>query len=69
MTHCPLNHHITRHIVFVLVSTELLVYPVIRNPASYEIRVVILLANTGSKTASEIHCYLYALGLQPKFNE
>jgi hypothetical protein len=42
MTHCLANHHVTGHLVFVLVSTEWdMMCPAIDNPASCEMRAVI----------------------------
>jgi hypothetical protein len=42
LPHCLVHHHITGHLVFVLVITEILMMcPAIDNPASCEIRDVI----------------------------
>jgi hypothetical protein len=49
MTHCLVNHHITGHLVFVVVSTEsVIMCPVIDNPTSFEIR-------AKNMSAAEIH--------------
>jgi hypothetical protein len=55
MTHCLVNHHISGHLVFVLVSAEwVMMCPVIDNPASWEIRVVIRFLHAKNKSSAEI---------------
>jgi hypothetical protein len=47
MTHCLVNHHITGHLVFVLVSTErVMMYLATDNPAICEIHAVIHFLHT-----------------------
>jgi hypothetical protein len=42
VAHCLVNHHITGHLVFVLVSTEgVIMCPAIDNPVSCKIRAVV----------------------------
>jgi hypothetical protein len=66
MSHCLANHHITGHLVFVFVSTELVMMvmmcPVIDNPTSSEIRPVISFLQAKNMNAVEIHselCVIY----------
>jgi hypothetical protein len=62
MTHCLVNHHITGHLVFVLVSTEwVMMCPVIDNPTSCEICTVIHLLHAKNLNAAEIHHELCAV--------
>jgi hypothetical protein len=59
MTHCLVNHHITGHIVFVLVSIEwVLMCPTIDNPTSCEVRAVICFLHVKNMSAVEIHLEL-----------
>jgi hypothetical protein len=60
MTHCLVNHHITGHLVFVLVSTEwVMMCPAIDNLASCEICAVIRFLHAKNTSAAEIHCELW----------
>jgi hypothetical protein len=63
MTHCLVNHHITGHLVFVLVSIAWdMTSPAIDNPATCEIRAVIHFLHTKNVSAAEIHrelCTVY----------
>jgi hypothetical protein len=62
MTHCLINHHITGHLVFVLVSTEwIMMCPAIDNPASCEIHDVIHFLHPKNLSAVEIHHELCAI--------
>jgi hypothetical protein len=62
MTHCFVNHHITGHIVFVLVSTEwVMMCPVIDNPVSCEICAFIRFLHAKIMSAAEIHGELCAV--------
>jgi hypothetical protein len=62
MTHCLVNHHITGHLGFVLVSTELVMMcPAIDNPASCKIQSVIRFLHAKNMSAVEFHCELYAV--------
>jgi hypothetical protein len=61
MTHCLINHHITGHLVFVLVSAEYMMCPAIDNPASCKIRTVIHVLHTKNMSGSEIYCELCAV--------
>jgi hypothetical protein len=60
MTHCLVNHHITGHLAFVLVSTErVMMCPMIDNPTSCKIR-------ARNMSAAEIHrelCAVYGQNL------
>ena len=61
MSHCLVNHHITGHLLFVLVSTELVMMcPVTDNPANCEIRAVIRFLRAKIMCAAEIHRELCA---------
>jgi hypothetical protein len=54
MTHCPVNHHIIGHLVFVLVSTDwVMVCPAVDNPANWEIRAVIRSVHAKDMNAAE----------------
>jgi hypothetical protein len=60
----------TGHLVFVLVSAELvMMWPAIDNPASCEIRAVIRFLRAKNMSAAEIHRELCARGLLPNCNE
>jgi hypothetical protein len=63
MTHFLVCHHITGHLMFVLVFTEwVMMCPATDNPASCELRAVILHLHTKIMTAAEIHrelCTVY----------
>jgi hypothetical protein len=62
MTHCLLNHHITGHLVFVLVSTEwAMMCPVINNTSNCEISAVICFLHAKNISAAEIHLVLCAV--------
>jgi hypothetical protein len=62
MTHCLVNHNITGHLVFVLVSTEsVMMCSVIDNPARYEIRAAIGFLHAKNMSAAEIHPELCAV--------
>jgi hypothetical protein len=62
MTHWLLNHQITGHIVFVLVSVEwVMMCPVIDNPTSCEIRARICFLHVKNTSAVEIHRGLCAV--------
>jgi hypothetical protein len=60
MTHCLINHHITGHLVIVLVSTEWHMCLTTDNSASCEIHAVIRLIHAKGIRAEEIHCEVYA---------
>jgi hypothetical protein len=61
MTHCRVNHHITDHLVFVLVSIErVMMCPAIDNPTSCVIRTVIRFLHAKNMSAEEIHRELCA---------
>jgi hypothetical protein len=54
MIHCLVNHHITGHLVFVLVSTERVrMRPAIDNSASCEIRSVIRFLHAKNMSAGK----------------
>jgi hypothetical protein len=58
MTHCLVNHHVTGHLVFVLVSTEqVMMCPMIGNPTSCKIHAVICFLDA-KMSAVEIYCEL-----------
>jgi hypothetical protein len=62
MTQCLVNHHTTGHLVFVLVSTELVMMcPANDNPASCEIRVATRFLSAKNISVMEIHCELRAV--------
>jgi hypothetical protein len=62
VTHCLVNHHITGHLVFVLISTEwLMMCPVIDNPTSCKIRAVTCFLHAKNMSAAEIHHELLAV--------
>jgi hypothetical protein len=55
MIHCLVNHYITIHLIFALVSTEYVkMCPAIDNPANCEIRAVIRFLHAKSMSAEEI---------------
>jgi hypothetical protein len=54
MTHRHENHHITDHLIFVLVSTERVMFPAIDNPGGCEIRLVISFLQAKAKISP---CY------------
>jgi hypothetical protein len=57
MTRCPVNHHATSHLVFVLLSTVwVTLSPAIYNPASCKINAVIHFLHTKNVSAVEIYC-------------
>jgi hypothetical protein len=57
-----MSHHITGHVVFVLVSTEwATIYSAIDNSARCEIRAVIRFLHTKNLSAEKIHCELCAV--------
>jgi transposase len=61
MTDCLINHHITGHLVCVIIVTEwVMVCPAINNPASCEICVVIRFLHA-NMSAAEIHRELCAV--------
>jgi hypothetical protein len=61
MTHCLVNHHITGHLVFVLVSTErVMTCPAIDNPASCKIRAAVRFLHAENMSAADIHHELCA---------
>jgi hypothetical protein len=61
MTYCHVNHHITGHVMFVLVSTErVMMCSAIDNSASCEIRAVIRFLHAKKIIAVEIHRELCA---------
>jgi hypothetical protein len=69
MTHCLVNHYITGHEVFVLVSAEgVMMCPVIDNPASCEIRCYPLF-HAKNFSAVEIHHELCAVQSQNVMSE
>jgi hypothetical protein len=56
MAHCLENHHITGHLVFVLVSPECVIMcPMIGNPTRCEISTVIPFIHAKNMSAGEIH--------------
>jgi hypothetical protein len=62
VTNRLINHHITGHLVFVLVSTEwVMLCPLIDNPAIYKICVVIHFLQAKNMSAMEIHHDLCAV--------
>jgi hypothetical protein len=62
MTHCLVNYHITGHIVFVLVSADLVMMcPAIDNPTSCKICAVIRFLHTASMSVVEIYLELCAV--------
>jgi hypothetical protein len=61
MTHCPVKHHITGHLVFVLVYTEQVMCRAIDNPASCEICAVIRFLHAKNMSAAETHRELCAV--------
>jgi hypothetical protein len=70
MTHCLVNHHLTDHIVFVLVSTEdVMMCPVTDNPTSCEILAFIRFLRAKNTCAAEIHRELCAVYGQNIINE
>jgi hypothetical protein len=65
MTHCLVNHRITGHLVFVLVSTEwVMMCPAIDKPASCEIRALVRFLHATNMSAAEIRRELYAVYCQ-----
>jgi hypothetical protein len=53
MIHYLVNHHVTGHLVFVLVSEEgVMVCPTIDNPASYKIRAIIRFLHAKNMSAA-----------------
>jgi hypothetical protein len=67
MTHCLVNHHLSGHLVSVLVSTERVVMcPAIDNPASCEICAGINNFRAKNRSAMEIHRELCAVCGQNK---
>jgi hypothetical protein len=61
VTHCLVNHHITGHLVFVLVFTEWVIMCLATdNPASCEIRSLIRFLHAKIMSAAEIHRELCA---------
>jgi hypothetical protein len=61
MTHCLVNHHITGHVMFVLVSVEwVMTCPATDNSASCEIRALIHFHHATNMSAAEICRELYA---------
>jgi hypothetical protein len=70
VTHCLVNHHVTGHLVFVLVSTESVkMCPTIQNPANCKIRAVIRFLHAKIMGAAEIHRELFAVYDQNIMNE
>jgi hypothetical protein len=63
--YCLVNHHITGHLVFVLVSTE----SVTDNPTSCKICAVICFINAKNMSAVEIYCELCAVYSQNVLSE
>jgi hypothetical protein len=62
MTQCLVNHHITGHLLFFLLSTEWVkTCPVTDNPTTCEICDVICFPYTKNMSAAEIHCELCAV--------
>jgi hypothetical protein len=63
MTHFLVNHHITGHLVFVLVSTKIVMMcPAIDNSASCKIHAVIHFLHTKNMSVTEIYrelCTVY----------
>jgi hypothetical protein len=65
MTHCLENHHITGHLVFVLVSTECVIMcPIIGNPTRCEIHTVNPILHAKNISAGEIHRELHTVYAQ-----
>jgi hypothetical protein len=70
MTHCLVNHHITGHLVFVLVCTELfMMCPAIDSPTSCEIRAFIRFHHDRSMSAVEIRLELCVVCSQTVMSE
>jgi hypothetical protein len=70
MTHSLVNYHITGHLVFVLVSPELVMMcPVTDNPTGCEIRAVIRFLHSKNMSAVEVHLELCAVYGQKVMNE
>jgi hypothetical protein len=62
MTHCLVNHHITGHPVFVLVSSErVILCPAMDNPASCKVPVVIRFHRSKNMSVAEIRSELCAV--------
>jgi hypothetical protein len=62
MSHCLVKLHITDHLVFVLVSTELLMMcPAIDNPTNCKTHTFIRFLHIKSMSAVEIHSELCAI--------
>jgi hypothetical protein len=62
MTHCFVNHHVTGHLVFVLVSAErVMMCPSIDNPTTCEICYAIRFLHAKDMSAAEIHRELCAV--------
>jgi hypothetical protein len=56
MTHCLVNHHVTGHLVFILISTEwVMMCLAIDNPTSCEICALMFFLHTLNMRAVEIH--------------
>jgi hypothetical protein len=63
MTHCLVNHHITGHLVLVLVNTErFIIFPAIDNPVSCEMHHVMRflhLRTDGAEIRRELYATVY----------
>jgi hypothetical protein len=68
MTYCLLNHYITGHLMFHLVSIgSFILFSAISNPASCDIRAFISYLHFINISAAEIHHEFCALGLRLKY--
>jgi hypothetical protein len=70
MTHCLVYHHITGHLVFVLLCTQwVMMCPAFDNTASCKIRCAIRFLHAKSMSHVEIHGRLCAVYKQIVINE
>jgi hypothetical protein len=54
VAHCLVNHNVSGHLVFVLVSTEFVMCPAINYPASRKISTVVRFLQAKNMSAEEI---------------
>jgi hypothetical protein len=70
MIQCLVNHHITGHLIFILVLTECgIICRSIDNPASCKICNVVCFLRTENMSALEIHCELHVVYCQNVMSE
>jgi hypothetical protein len=55
MSPCLVNHHRTGHPVFVVCTEQVVMCPVIHNPASFEVCTVIHFLHSENLSGAEIH--------------